>query len=292
MRAMLHDSDGNHEEALADLNKAAAMQPRDPLTLLQRAENAMNRKDVKSAKSDLRAAIKLNPRVADTDHAILVECLIAIEENRMTAACSNMEKLVQRNPGNLFRQRQLANLYLSDERPRKAIKTLSNVLQTTPKDVGALRSRGDAYLAVGDHKKAIADYESALTSADEDEDGQYELSGILNNLAWVLATSPKEGVRDGKRSVELGERAVKLTEEKKAHILSTLAAGYAELGDFEKAIQWSTKCVELGKDEKHDQLDQLQEELDSYKAGKPWREKQETEENSVPIIAPEDLIDT
>ena len=36
----------------------------------------------------------------------------------------------------------------------------------------------------------------------------------------------------------------------------------------------------------------LKMELDSYREGKPWREKQETEENVVPILSPEDLIDT
>ena len=76
------------------------------------------------------------------------------------------------------------------------------------------------------------------------------------------------------------------------HILSTLAAAYAEIGDFENAVKWSTKSVNLGKEEEHEQQEQLEKELESYKASKPWREKQETEENAVPILSPEDLIDT
>ena len=62
--------------------------------------------------------------------------------------------------------------------------------------------------------------------------------------------------------------------------------------NFEKAIEWSSKAVELGEAEDNEQLEQLQKELDSYKEGKPWREIQETEENAVPILSPEDLIDT
>jgi len=64
--------------------------------------------------------------------------------------------------------------------------------------------------------------------------------------------------------------------------LSTLAAGYAEKGDFETAKKWSAKAVELGaKDQDVD--DQLKKELESYKEQKPWREKQEVEENTKPL---------
>ena len=55
-------------------------------------------------------------------------------------------------------------------------------------------------------------------------------SGVLNNLAWVLATSPDDNLRDGKRAIELAKQACEVTEYKQAHILSTLAAGYAEIG--------------------------------------------------------------
>ena len=55
---------------------------------------------------------------------------------------------------------------------------------------------------------------------------------MLNNLAWLLATSPEEGIRDGKRAIELAEKACEETEWQDAHIISTLAAGYAETGNF------------------------------------------------------------
>ena len=67
------------------------------------------------------------------------------------------------------------------------------------------------------------------------------------------------------------------------HILSTLAAAYAENGDFESARSWSQKAVELGEKENHDSLESLKKELESYKENKPWRETsdiiQEVEED-------------
>ncbi len=94
----------------------------------------------------------------------------------------------------------------------------------------------------------------------------------------MLATSPVDELRDGKRAIELATKACELTKYKLAHILSTLAAAYAETGDFPTAIKWSEKGVAIGRE---DQQEPLAKELESYRAGKPWRELL-SEENPEP----------
>ncbi|MCP4890526.1 MAG: tetratricopeptide repeat protein [Planctomycetaceae bacterium] len=298
MRAILHRSEQKLEEAMSDLNKAYAMAPKDPVTLLQRAELALDREDIKSAKDDYRAARQIAPQIEAADQTIALRSRIALMENRLADAINDAVELVERNPEDMFRQLRLATLYSLDNRPRKAIEVYTNLLDKNAGNAAILRSRGDAQLSVGDHDKAIKDYEDALEGLGDlnpetaPAGVKAEAAGIYNNLSWVLATSPKEKVRDGKRALKFGEKAAELSEYKEAHILSTLAAAYAESGNFEKAIEWSTKAVELGDEQDHEQLEQLQQELDSYKKGEPWREQQETEENEVPILSPEDLIDT
>ena len=298
MRAILHRSKANTDEAMSDLNKAIAMAPKDPMTLLQRAELALDRDDVKSAKEDFRIATQVAPQILNLEQVIGLRSRIALLENRIADAINDAQLLAERNPANTFHRLRLASLYTMDNRPRKAIDVLTGLLQAEPENVSALRSRGDALLSVGDHDKAIADYEAAIKTVSDveiDESDAFkkqEAAGIYNNLSWVLATSPNDSVRNGKRSLELGLKAAELSEYKAAHILSTLAAAYAETGNFKKAIEWSQKAVELGDQENHEQLEQLEKELESYKEGKAWREKQETEENEIPILSPEDLIDT
>ncbi len=289
LRGIIHRTMGKEDEALEDFTKAIAMQPKDPISLLQRAQISLARDDVKSAKRDLREAIRVAPEVKDSVAAVQVRCYIAAEEGRMSDAINDMKLLVANAPQDTYWQLQLANLYIQDKRSKQAVEILSAILEHEPKSVSALNLRATTLLGIGDHVGAIKDYEKALEYG---IDSKAQRSGVLNNLAWVLATSPKDEVRDGVRALKFGQEAAELTEFKEAHILSTLASAYAEKGDFAEAIKWSTKAVELGKEEQHAQIEQLEQELKSYQENKPWREKQETEENKVPLLAPEDLIDT
>ena len=297
MRAILYRSERKFDEALSDLNKAIAMQPKDPMSLLQRAELALDRDDVKAAKEDFRAALQAAPQIINAEATIALRSRIALQENRLADAINDAQLLLNAKPGDLFRRLRLATLYSLDNRPRKAIEIFSSILQDDPDNAAVLRSRGDALLSVGDHSSAIDDYEKAIkaigkTSDDADARDKAEAAGIYNNLAWVLSTSPTDEVRNGKKAQNYAEKAAKLSDYAEAHILSTLAAAYAENGNFKEAVKWSKKAVELGEKENHEQIEQLESELNSYQENKPWREKQETEENAVPILSAEDLIDT
>lgn len=289
LRGGVHRAEGMEEEAMADFGKALAMQPKDPISLLNRAEISLGRGDVKSAKRDLNEAIRVQPQLADSVAVVTLRCFIAVEEGRLADAINDMSLIVQANPENSLLVLQLASLYTQDKRPRKAIELIDDLLKRDPKNVSALRTRADTLLGVGDHAAAIKDYQTALKLGIE---SPQQKSGVLNNLAWVLATSPKDELRNGERSIKFGTEAAELTDFKEPHILSTLAAGYAEQGDFEQAIKWSTQAVELGHEIEHNQVEQLEEELENYKENKPWREKQETEENKAPLLSPDDLIDT
>jgi tetratricopeptide (TPR) repeat protein len=201
--------------------------------------------------------------------------MIAAAEGNFTEATKDLQDILKADPGNVELRLQLAAFYVADQRPRKAIELLTQVIEQDKDNARARQLRGDALLSVGKHAEAVEDYNAGLAIEPEDD-------GILNNLAWVLATSPMDDVRNGQRSIELATKACEVTEFKKPHILSTLAAAYAESGNFEKAIEWSTKAVELGEQELKDQIEQLKSELQHYKEGKPFREMQNVEEKPDP----------
>ena len=157
-------------------------------------------------------------------------------------------------------------LYLASKQPREAIQRFSRALEIDADNFPCRRGRSDAEISIGDHAAALDDLNKAHDLKPDD-------SGVLNNLAWLLATSPDDALRDGKRAVELAKQACDVTDWEEAHIISTLAAAHAEAGDFEAARTYSRQAVEKGGDDEEIRL-QLEAELASYREEKPWRERQ------------------
>jgi tetratricopeptide (TPR) repeat protein len=275
-RAAVYGQVKKTKEALDDIEHVLKIDPENAAALLLRAQVHQQAGDMKAARADLDEALKGNPGRID---ALEFRAILSAGSGDYRQAIEDLERLQQIAPKNSELLSQLGMLYEANKQPRKAIEKYNAALKQAPQQFLALRGRADAYLNVGKHAEAVEDYNAALKIKPDDD-------GVLNNLAWVLATSPDDGVRDGKRAVELGTEAAKVTEYKKAHILSTLAAGYAETGDFEKARQWSKKAVELGSDDPETE-DQLKKELASYESNKPWREKQVIEENDGSARKPE-----
>ena len=265
LRSRLHLLLDNTDEAIADLDKALEIEPRSLDILITRASLYESIKQYDNALADLTRAEKIRPGLP---RAALLRSMIYQRIERFDDAALQLRRLVRLNPGNAQLRLQLGFCYSMGNHHKLAIEEFSRVIEIDKDNWIAFYSRGDTQLNIGKHKEAIADYNVALR-LNKDSDG------LLNNFAWVLATSPVDELRDGKRAVELARRACELSEYKKPHILSTLAAAHAENGDFENAIKWSSKAVEIGQE---DIQGQLKDELKSYKRGKPWRELKEDEE--------------
>jgi tetratricopeptide (TPR) repeat protein len=98
-----------------------------------------------------------------------------------------------------------------------------------------------------------------------------QVTQARNGLAWLLATCPKSEFRDGKQAVELARRACELTQYKVWAYVDTLAAAYAETGNFKEAVAWQKKALESSKSDA--EKSSLKERLQLYEAGKPYRLK-------------------
>lgn len=101
-------------------------------------------------------------------------------------------------------------------------------------------------------------------------------AGAQNNLSWLLATSISESNRDGALAILHGTTACELTEWNDPGTLDTLAAACAEAGDFENAVKWQTKAIEIfeaGAGEvPEDAVAEFRGRLDLYQGGNPHRE--------------------
>lgn len=118
---------------------------------------------------------------------------------------------------------------------------------------------GDLRARHGDYPDAAKTYEAGLSNSEMDPH-------FLNAYAWLLATAPDARVRDGKKAVKLALRSAELTNWSDAAIIDTLAAAYAEAGDFASAVKWQTTVVE-----KLDR-DDVRQHLRLYQQGQPLRD--------------------
>ena len=95
------------------------------------------------------------------------------------------------------------------------------------------------------------------------------LAQDLNNLACFLAAHTSEEARDGARAVEYATEACELTNWQNGGWIDTLAAAYAEAGQFEEATKWQNEAIRLIGNVGAG----FQERLELYKSGKPYEDE-------------------
>jgi tetratricopeptide (TPR) repeat protein len=146
----------------------------------------------------------------------------------------------------------------------KAILSYTEAFRLEPQNDVAVFNRGLAHWEKGDAQKALDDFQLAIEIRPKND-------WAYNGLSWVMATAPQIELRNGKQAVKFATKACELTEWKNPFHLSALAAAYAEVGDFSRAIEWHKKAV-ASPDFPPAKLDRARERLKLYEQGKPYRE--------------------
>jgi tetratricopeptide (TPR) repeat protein len=154
-------------------------------------------------------------------------------------------------------------IHLEAKQVDDAIADFSSAIDLSPSTELLYRNRAMAYARKKDWAKAAADYDKVVEINPDSAIGQ-------NGLAWLLSTAPDDKVRDGKRALEAAQKACELTEHKNGGYLDTLAAAYAEAGQFDKAVEWQEKALKAGDIPVKD-LDAARQRLELFKARKPYR---------------------
>jgi putative PEP-CTERM system TPR-repeat lipoprotein len=252
---------GEHEDGIATLRKAAALQPRDPLPLLRLAAAQRVGKQAAAAAETLRRALVLRPDLMEAQHGLVT---IAVESRDFPAALAVARAVQTQRPKEAAGYLLEGEVEATQKRWAAAASVYRRGLDQLPSiDLArqahaALGAAGDtagrdrfAAAWLNDHPRdaAFRLYLGDVSAAQRDFAGAEKLytaavqlqptnADALNNLAWVGGKLGRPG------ALAHAEKAVALAPDNAGHI-DTLAMLLAQNKDYPQALARQRKAVGL-----------------------------------------------
>ena len=278
------------EKALRDLNRATALAPDNAAVLFSRGKMWYLQGQIDRALQDLDRSIQISPSastylyrgltltrkgaldraIADFDEVtrrqpnrwVAYECraLAWVQKGNDDRAIADLTKTIQLHPHqNHYHYR--GHAWLRKGQSAEALADFDEAIRLEPR-AESYYGRSAAYKATGNYAAAIADLESALELADQNV-------AVLCRLALLLAACPVAEHCDGPRAVELATKACEIGKWSSPGPLDFLAASWAAAGDFQKAIQFQQRAIDMV--DEPSRRTRYTERLQLYRQGKPYR---------------------
>lgn len=293
LRGRCHAGRGDTESALKDYEQAIAGDGENaPQYLLWRAQLHLDCDNLTAAVVDVGESLRLDPEFVDAHYT---RGVIRQQAQHAAGAAADFAEALRLSPDHTFARlgRAVCRFLLNDW--EGVLADCDAVAMQMPGLVRTYELRGATRKQLGDLDGALADFKEAIRLAPSSpapfnaraavhyarreyaaavRDHMEALkrdprsAATFNQLGWVWATCPDPDVRNGGRAKECAARACELTEWSEAGFLDTLAAACAECGEFEDAVKWQDKAIDLAPEDKADGYRTLRE---LYSQRKPYR---------------------
>jgi spermidine synthase len=252
---------GKYAEAVDQHLKAIKLAPEAPRSYNNLGWTlALQGKTAEAIKS-FSEALKRDPDFADAEYNM--GNALASQGN-LNDAAAHFASAIRLNPDFAEAYNNLGNVYLSQAKFDDAIAQYKAALRIKPDYALAHYGMAEALAGQGRTGEAISHLSKTL-----------ELSPnyveALTGLAWMLATDSDPKLRDGARAVTLAKRACELRGDDQPLLLDTLAAAYAESGDFSRAVDTAQKAEKLARSAGGPEWAQdIEHRLELYRRGLPF----------------------
>ncbi len=211
-------------------------------------------------------ALRLKPDYAEA-HNNLGNALA--NTGRTSEAIAQYEAALWFKPDLVEAHNNLGLALTNAGRAPEAIAQYEAALRLEPDLVEAHNNLGVALADAGRTSEALAQYQEALRLKPDDA----EAAEIYNNLAWLEATYPEPRNRNGTDAIRLAKQAILLFKRANPRFLDTLAAAYAEIGQFSEAVSNAERALELARAGGNQALaEEIQARLALYRARQPFRQ--------------------
>ena len=211
-----------------------------------------------AAEAQYTMALRLKPDYVAAHNNLGVELA---RQGKFEAAAAHYAEALRLRPGYIAAHNNVGVALNHQGKFEAAESHFGAVLRLDPNYVEAYNNLGVALASQSKFKAAARCYAEALRLNPSYADA-------YNNLALIMATCPEAQYRDGGKAVEMASRACKLTKWKSSEFLNTLAAAYAEAGDYDVAVTWQMKAIGFLRDERR--LEDYRCRLSLYQTKKPY----------------------
>ena len=243
-------------------------------------------------------ALAINPDLAEVHNNMAI---LLTKQGKTAEAIEHYRKAIELKPDRAEFYNNLANLLATTGQTPEAMPLFQKALEVDPDNAKVHYNLANIAFAQGQWQEAIDHYQHALKQMPDSVHAHYQLGLALerrgqvaaaeaqlqrvieldplhvtaiNNLAWLLATSSEPSLRDGPKAVKLARQAVQLSNGLSPQIVDTLAAAYAEAGQFPEAIETARRALELSVAQNNKPLtDVIQNQLKLFESRSPYHEQ-------------------
>jgi len=253
---------GQIDDAIAHYRSALQIQP-DWWDAEYNLGTALSAKgEVDEAILHSEKAVAMRPIDADAQVSL---ANLLFQKGRIDEAIAHYQKAITIRPEDFLARYGLGHALLEKGELDSAIQACRSALLIRPLDADCHTTLAIALEEKGNPAEAIQHYNKALELAPKS-------IATLTNLAWLLATSQDASLRNGLKAVELATQADRLVGGTNALVLRTLAAAFAENGEFADAIRTARSAMQLARMHGEDSLmTDLDQQIALYELGIPYR---------------------
>ena len=209
-----------------------------------------------------KKALELDPNNA-VDYSDLGN--MYLQKGQMNLAIQYMQKALQIAPDMPVTLYNLGNACAAEQRLDLAIRYWEKATQLQPDYPMPHNNLGNAFLLEGQTARAVEQWKMALQY-------QHDLPSAQVNLAWVLATCPDPSLRDGPGAIALAQRAAQLSGGRDPVALRSLAAAFAENGQYGDAIAAAQQALQIARGNPGLTAN-IQTQLKVYQNNQPFRDQ-------------------
>jgi tetratricopeptide (TPR) repeat protein len=258
-RGQAYLANNEPDKALVDFNEAIRLDPKATLAYYHRANLAYSKGQYDRALEDYNVVISDDPAF---DWAYHVRGWIYYRRKDYPRALADFEAAIKLVPTESVFYRDRGNVALAQKDYDKALVDYDKSIELDPSYVVPWHLRGVTWQAKKEYAKALADYEKAVQLAGKEP----YASTYHTALALLRAGCPEATIRDGSKALEAAQKAHALA--KGPAEMAALAAAHAELGQFDKALEWQEKAIAAAPE---GAKEHYRERRKQYQDRKPYR---------------------